>query len=409
MGKQGEINDASFVYVSACFLGDDTGQSVFEKELIGALLSHDPDANLRPNLNFFAASRDRDDAISDPRVESLVLDKSSYLGFVMYQWRLFLSLWKFLRGQKGKTDYMYMPYHPSMIAPLLMSYLYGFRMTIRTGPVLPNLHTFKKDPNFLVYHGIRIVLGAFYRRASTIIVVTNKIKEWVCTTYKIPEWKCVVVPNAVNTRNFRPFLSERGDWGLPQNCVVAGFVGYIYEDQGLETVLLALAALKERKVSMPHFFVVGDGPDRRKLMSLAADLDVANNVTWAGKIPHDDVPKAINACDFMLAPFTKNTFRVSGSSAIKLFEYMACDKPILASRADDHLFIEENHLGLLVEPEDPIAWADAFQKLDPHWFSNISSGSDFVSQRHSFERLADKILKLSIYGPEKDMEGRDGA
>ena len=66
------------------------------------------------------------------------------------------------------------------------------------------------------------------------------------------------------------------------------------------------------------------------------------------------------ACDICLAP--KHGLK-SGYSSLKLFEYMACGRPVVASRASGHEAVEESQCGILVDPSNTAEMAAAIISL----------------------------------------------
>jgi glycosyltransferase involved in cell wall biosynthesis len=257
------------------------------------------------------------------------------------------------------------------------------------------LFIYEKNPDIIIYNGIKFFLGRFYKKAVAIITVTDTIKEWVINAYPIPPDKVKIVPNAVDIELFRPAPSVRERWGLPENETIAGFVGNIHQHMGIDTILMSMNILKKRGSNSPHLFVVGDGIDLPRVRALADSLGVSKKVIWAGKIPHQDVSAAINSCDVMLAPFNQSGFEITGSSSIKLWEYLACDKPILASLDRDHLFIKEYGLGQLPEPENTDQWANALEETTRKPMSLNGRGVKHVSAKHSHQIVADRIIKLT--------------
>ncbi|MCH2203373.1 MAG: glycosyltransferase [Fuerstiella sp.] len=313
-----------------------------------------------------------------------------------FQWRLLLALGKDLWKHRRSERVVFLRYHDSMIAPLVLGFFFNFQLLIRTGPVLPNLKVYDKTPGYFVYHTIRISLGLLIRRASKTITVTEQIKQWVIKEYGTPEAKFEILPNAVDTNSFRPRKCERSEWGVPQNDPLMVFVGLIYNDSGLDTVLHAMANLHRTGSTPPHFLILGDGPSLQKLVGLSKELGIEQYAHWAGFQSRDRVIAAINASDICLAPFPRRVFEVTGSSSLKLFEYLACDRPIFASRADDHAFIERESLGQLVEPENTEAWATALTSIGDWSQSLDGRGRQFALNHHSYAAAASRIIAMGM-------------
>ena len=383
-----------FIYVSAIPSTGKSGQNSFEKEIVPALA----DACYRhQGVEFKAFCPSVKSSETTPTfVHALPFHGKSHMNYLAFQWRLFFALGKYLWKHRRSKRVVFIRYHDSMIAPLVLHYLFTFKLLMRTGPVLPNLSVYKKNPSFLVYHSIRIILGLFFRRASKIITVTGRIKEWVVEEYGTPETKFELVPNAINTACFRPSSAERSDWGVPDDKHLMVFVGLIYEDAGLETVLRAMAILRQSGRTLPHLLVLGEGPPLPKLKRLATELGIEEYLNWAGFQSRDRVISAINSSDVTLAPFTRRAFETTGSSSLKLFEYLGSDRPIFASRAKDHAFIEKENFGLLIAPEDPPEWANALTAIHD-WQEGLDGrGRKFVLDHHSYKTTGSRILDIGL-------------
>ena len=112
--------------------------------------------------------------------------------------------------------------------------------------------------------------------------------------------------------------------------------------------------------------VVGDGPMRKALEKEAEELGLKDRVTFTGAVEYERVPEILKALDVAVAPYPEMADFYF--SPIKIFEYMAAGRPIVASRIGqitDVLVDGEN--ALLVPPgnADALAHALARLKSDP--------------------------------------------
>jgi len=77
-------------------------------------------------------------------------------------------------------------------------------------------------------------------------------------------------------------------------------------------------------------------------------------------VDHDQIPLYINIADICVLPKRKLK---SGYSPIKLYEYMACGKPIISSQAEGLEFIEEEGIGRVIDPENTVSFKEALKDL----------------------------------------------
>ena len=104
--------------------------------------------------------------------------------------------------------------------------------------------------------------------------------------------------------------------------LVLGFAGFVRDWHGLDRAVRFLASSGRDDL---HLLIVGDGPARAGLETLAATLGVRARVHFTGVIQREEMPAHMAAFDIALAPAA-----VEYASPLKLFEYMAQAKPILA-------------------------------------------------------------------------------
>lgn len=385
-----------FLYVSPYETLSEKGQNIFEQGLLRSLIRladqmHTTHFEILSPKPFFW----KGGVGSNVSISQIPLIKFPYLGHLYFQCILFLKLIALHIRYRRTRKVMYLRYHPALFAPLLVHIAFRTSFIMRTGPVLPNLSIYKKNPPYIIFKGIELVMGLFARRAKRIITVTAKIAEWVVSTFGVSNEKLCIVANGVDTDIFVMAAEDAKAWGLDRTKVKVGFVGHIYEDQGIATVLEAIAHLSSDVRERLEFLIVGDGPDLASLKQLAEDLGVSGQTRFVGKVPFARVPSAIASCDYMLAPFTKRTFTVTGSSALKIYEALSCNKPLIASRGPDHEFLHENNLGLLVEAENVLEWAKTLESVIKN-APSFSSGRSYVQKHHSYEKIAREIYALAV-------------
>ena len=169
------------------------------------------------------------------------------------------------------------------------------------------------------------VLGNFMVRknienADKVAVTTEMLKR----TYNIPDGKCEVIPNGVDTNLFRNYGDTKKELSL--NGFIVGYVGVLREWVDLEPVFRALRDLN-KEIKM---VVVGKEGQFKENMELAKNYGVYDRVTFTGMVPYSQVPKYISAMDICLIPFKRGAIS-ENALPLKLFEYMACEKPVLST------------------------------------------------------------------------------
>ena len=146
----------------------------------------------------------------------------------------------------------------------------------------------------------------------------------------IPLDKSELIPNGVDTELFRKYPSDeiKRDLGINSSFVV-GHVGVLREWIDLEPLFRAVKQLsKTLDISL---LIVGGGIGYEENIELAKKYGLLKNVIFTGTIPYTQVPKYISCMDVCVIPFKLDAVS-QNSLPLKLFEYMACEKPVISTK-----------------------------------------------------------------------------
>jgi glycogen(starch) synthase len=206
--------------------------------------------------------------------------------------------------------------------------------------------------------------------------------------------KIMVSPNGVDLNLFGdpplPDLALRRELGLAGREVV-GFIGSYYDYEGLDDLIAAMPALVAARPHA-HLLLVGGGPMEAALKAQAAASPVADRISFAGRVPHDQVERYYSLVDILAYP--RKAMRLTELvTPLKPLEAMAQRRLVAASNVGGHReLIEDGVTGTLFPPDDPPAlaaalaamfadragWehrrdvARAFVERDRNWSSNVS-------------------------------------
>jgi glycosyltransferase involved in cell wall biosynthesis len=123
----------------------------------------------------------------------------------------------------------------------------------------------------------------------------------------------------------------RQRYGIAEDETVLFFMGWLYQFSGLKEVLAELAKLGREALGRVKLLIVGDGDAFEELQRMRTDLHLEGCVTLAGKLPYDKIPEFIAASDMCLLPAYNNEI-MRDIVPIKMYEYMAMGKPVIATR-----------------------------------------------------------------------------
>jgi glycosyltransferase involved in cell wall biosynthesis len=200
--------------------------------------------------------------------------------------------------------------------------------------------------------------AAAWRCADRVLPVTAVLAGYV-ERAGVPRSRIVVTPNGVDQERFSSRTSKL-DAALPfaeAGGVVLGFVGYIREWHGLPHIVDLMAG--DDTLKNTRLLVVGDGPGRSALESRAAALGIAERVQIAGIVARDDLAPYIRTFDIALQPEV-----TPYASPLKLFEYMALGRAIIAPDAENiREILEDDQDAVLFEPDNARALGAAIRRL----------------------------------------------
>lgn len=198
--------------------------------------------------------------------------------------------------------------------------------------------------------------GAIWRAADMVLPVTATLAR-IVERQGVPGERIHVVQNGVDTA----FLGDvdprsvRARYGLDGKLVL-GFAGFVRAWHGLDLVLRVMAASGRGDL---HLLLAGDGPARAALERQASELGLADRFTVTGVVQREVVPAHVAAFDIALQPAV-----TLYASPLKLFEYMALARPIVAPARDNiRETLTDGADALLVAPDDEAAFARALAAL----------------------------------------------
>lgn len=184
-------------------------------------------------------------------------------------------------------------------------------------------------------------------KADLIAVVSENVKSKI-VKMGIPAEKVLVSPMAVDPQLFQQGNlsadSLRQQLGL-QGKTVIGWTGSFRSFHGINFLIDAFAKISN---SYPdcRLLLVGDGLERRDAEVLVDKLGIRDKVIFTGRKPFREIPQYVSVFD-MAVVSAKNVSEFH-YSPLKLREYLAAGKPVLAPNAGEvpHIFGNEKHLKL---------------------------------------------------------------
>jgi len=232
--------------------------------------------------------------------------------------------------------------------------------------------------------------------ADKVYTVSTALKEYFVGC-GINAQKISVVPNGVDIDKFHPGLSGmniRKKYNF-QDKIVIGFVGSFHYWHGVDFFQHNVENLTKEYPNIT-FLLVGDGPLRGDLQKEIERNGFQESVTFTGYVKHNDIPTYLAAMDIVLAPYPSLPFFYF--SPLKLFEYMAAGKAVLASRIGQiDEIVKDGVNGMLFEPGNLEEFMSKCRRLigDIELRNRIGlQARATVCQKYSWKQSAEKVIEI---------------
>lgn len=181
----------------------------------------------------------------------------------------------------------------------------------------------------------------------------------------------------------------------PQDDRVVAYAGHLYAWKGVDVLLHALAL-----VGGVRGLIVGGHaaePDLGRTQALAHQLGIDGRVTFTGLVEPARVPELLRQADILALPNPASAISTRFTSPLKLFEYMAAGRPIVASDLPAiREVLHDNGDALLVPPGDAAALAGAIRRLldDAPLRARLAAAARAAAAEYGWDRRAARLETL---------------
>lgn len=194
------------------------------------------------------------------------------------------------------------------------------------------------------------------RAANKTICNSNDTTSSVCSSYQMPTDRVSTIYKAID---LEPFRQAANTTSIQRNHHEIAFVGSNWQVKGLDTLLKALALLKDESPQI-HLSVYGlpTTATQNQYERLTAKLGVSDLVSFVGHLSRQDLPRVLATSDVLAMPSYQEAL---GLAAI---EALAVGIPVVGSRVGGiPEVVTEDSCGKLVPPGDPAALASAIKAV----------------------------------------------
>jgi glycosyltransferase involved in cell wall biosynthesis len=255
------------------------------------------------------------------------------------------------------------------------------------------------NENSLLHHGLAAIARFLYERSDRIVVVTSAFKNHLIERWRVPAEKISIVENGVETDLFAP-QQQAANGALRKTLGAEGrflvcYAGTLGMAHGLETLLDAAARLRREDPNV-MFLLIGEGAEKERIKALAQSQGL-DNVRFLDQQPRETIPAFISASDVCLV-LLKKTDVFKTVIPTKLLEFMSCARPVIVGvDGQARQIVEEAGTGIVIEPENADALAQAIQKLAANPALGVDLGNrgrEYIVRNLSRRETAEKYIHI---------------
>ena len=190
-------------------------------------------------------------------------------------------------------------------------------------------------------------------KAQGIFTQSNEAKSYFVEKHGINPQKISVITNGADIVDFNDKSNTeklRQELGIAANTKIIGFIGSMHHWHGVADVPQLIENVLGK---FPHaiFLFVGSGGALEEDLRRSFSDALANRIKFTGHVPNEQAPDYVRLFDAAIAPYPK--IELFYFSPMKLYEYMAAGKAIVAARIGQiKEVIEDGENGILYEPGD---------------------------------------------------------
>jgi len=207
--------------------------------------------------------------------------------------------------------------------------------------------------------------------------------------------KISVIPAGVDLEKFNPRVdgsSIREKYGIKKDDVLLFFMGWIYDFSGMKEVAESLSTTDNENIKL---MIVGEGDLYEPLLKMKSEKNLDGKLILTGQVPFKEIPEHIAAADICLLPAYKNEIMMN-IVPIKVYEYMAMGKPVVATNLSGirKEFGLDNGLNYIESPDDVLEksiWLNKANRIEAEGEKACSFVQDL-----SWDNITSQFEKISI-------------
>lgn len=233
------------------------------------------------------------------------------------------------------------------------------------------------------------------RQSDVVCVINEGLKEYSIEMGANPE-KIHVIRAGIDAKRFNPNLNGyavRERHGIGRDDVVLFFMGWLYTFSGLKEVAIELAKVKDEYPNL-KLLVVGEGDLYLELQKIKREYGLQQFIL-AGRQPYERIPEYVAAADICLLPAHSNEI-MKNIVPIKMYEYMACGKPVISTKLPGIMKEFGCNNGVLYVDQPVEVLKKAIKLVNDGSIKEHGIKARKFVEKYDWERIIDEFEKILI-------------
>jgi glycosyltransferase involved in cell wall biosynthesis len=257
----------------------------------------------------------------------------------------------------------------------------------------------------------------FWEKCAGIVAITQGLKDDLIKL-GVEENKIIVAPDGVDLKNYelrimnyppeRPPTQQdysrtksfsrvgelREKYSLPIDKKIVMYTGHLYDWKGAQTLAESAEFLDNDTVIV---FVGGTDFDLNNFRNKNKELIENNKILMLGQKSPKEIPEFLSIADCLILPNSaKESKSEKWTSPLKMFEYMASGKPIVASDLSSIREVLNENNAILVEPDNPEKLTQGIKRIlsDKILSEKLSTQAKEDVKNYTWQKRAEKIIEF---------------
>lgn len=195
---------------------------------------------------------------------------------------------------------------------------------------------------------------------SDMVITINKTLSEFAIKFGADREKTMVIDAGIDLENFNPEKIDgstiRQKYGVKEDELLLFFMGWIYHFAGVKEVAEELGKGSYKNIKL---MVVGDGDAYDDLVEIRDKYQMEDQLLLTGKQPYSKIPELIAASNICILPAYSDEIIMQDIVPIKIYEYMAMEKPVITTKLNGVIaeFGNENGILYVDKSEDVVKLA----------------------------------------------------